>query len=191
MRALEAVRKKALQEPVLFKTELAAGRLHERRPTIGDLSSVLDASDSEDDDDAAHEEQAVLGADRPEAEQNQIDTVQSSSRKSAKSAKVEQPPFSNIPGPQTVVRMPPINWDKYHILSAPLDELHEKQRRWPGSSDRGREHAVAAPYSPFHDVLRDPDDLRKDSGTAVVSATGTVSEHPMETRRNQGAKRTS
>ncbi|KAI6798146.1 hypothetical protein KC363_g706 [Hortaea werneckii] len=77
--------------------------------------------------------------------------------------------FPPIPGAQNVVRTPYINWEKYHILSEPLDRLHEQQRRWPGAggispSDQRRrrserEYAVAAPYSPFYDRL--------DEGTAT------------------------
>nr|POF26333.1 hypothetical protein CFP56_22482 [Quercus suber] len=173
VRALEATRKKALQDPLLFKNELAAGRIREQRHTAGDMSSVLDASDSEDDDDDDD------NMDPPAAEKSVEE------RHSHKATASPQPPFARIPGPQTVVRMPPINWEKYHIVGAPLDELHEQQRRWPGSTpythDRGPEHAIAAPYSPFHDPLYDVNDAeRKDSGA-------TVSEHPMETRRARRA----
>merc|ERR1712070_765449 len=75
----------------------------------------------------------------------------------------QQEHFPPIPGAQNVVRTPYINWEKYHILSEPLDRLHEQQRRWPGAggtslSDQQRrrserEFSVAAPYSPFYDRL--------------------------------------
>nr|POF12751.1 hypothetical protein CFP56_09903 [Quercus suber] len=171
VRALEATRRKALQDPLLFKDELAAGRIREQRHTPGDMNSVLDASDSEDED----EDDMDLSV----AENTSKETLP------RKPSAPSQPPFARIPGPQNVVRMPPINWDKYNIVGAPLDELHEQQRRWPGSApythDRGREHSVAAPYSPFHDPLYDANGTeRKDSGA-------TVSEHPMETRRGRRA----
>ncbi|OJD24317.1 hypothetical protein ACJ73_04321 [Blastomyces percursus] len=77
----------------------------------------------------------------------------------------EQPPpaFGKIPAPQSVVRMPPINWAKYHIVGEPLDKLHEEQRRRPSageprrddapSQQRAPEHFIAAPYRPFTDSL--------------------------------------
>ncbi|RMY28611.1 hypothetical protein D0865_15720 [Hortaea werneckii] len=84
----------------------------------------------------------------------------------------QQEHFPPIPGAQNVVRTPYINWEKYHILSEPLDRMHEQQRRWPGAGGNSpsdqrrrrseREYAVAAPYSPFYDRL--------DEGTTTNSA---------------------
>lgn len=73
--------------------------------------------------------------------------------------------FSNIPGPQDIIRAPPINWAKYHIIGEPLDKLHEEQkaRPTPGQPRRGAgdgedsrpgpKHVIAAPYSPWTDKL--------------------------------------
>ena len=69
--------------------------------------------------------------------------------------------FGDIPGPQNVVRCPPINWAKYHIIGEPLDRLHEEQRRRPISGEsrmeeepvRAVEHVIAAPYNPWTDRL--------------------------------------
>lgn len=192
-------------EPALFKTELAAGRLNEQRPKIGNLQSILDDVDSGDDED-----EVVLGASEEEVpdserDQNGMDTEVSNSQRVSRPsssnsntplAKNGSPPFGRIPGPQNVVRMPYVNWDKYHITGEPLDQLHDLQRKWPGSfpygHERGREYAVAAPYSPWLDPLdiQQPGwdaETRNDSvatpGTAVTPTT--VSEHPMETRRKQ------
>ncbi|KAI4102065.1 MAG: hypothetical protein LQ345_007387 [Seirophora villosa] len=69
--------------------------------------------------------------------------------------------FDDIPGPQNVVRCPPINWAKYHIVGKPLDVLHEEQRKRPLSNQdygnsppkRAEEHKIAAPYNPWQDRL--------------------------------------
>ncbi|KAL5116279.1 hypothetical protein ACEQ8H_005837 [Pleosporales sp. CAS-2024a] len=69
--------------------------------------------------------------------------------------------FPPIPQPQNIVRCPPVNWDKYHIVGEPLDKLHEEQQKWPGQSEpprtqsgaRAPPHAIAAPYSPFTDGI--------------------------------------
>ncbi|KAL8673184.1 MAG: hypothetical protein Q9168_002376 [Polycauliona sp. 1 TL-2023] len=78
-------------------------------------------------------------------------------RKSQPSSKSD---FGDIPGSQEVVRCPPINWAKYHVLGEPLDSLHEEQRRRPVDGQRvgegqtrGEEHVIAAPYDPFKDKL--------------------------------------
>lgn len=73
--------------------------------------------------------------------------------------------FARVPSMQDVVRCPPVNWAKYHILGEPLDKIHEEQRRKPTSGETARNvHVVAAPYSPFQDK-------------PVEQA------HPMQTRR--------
>lgn len=211
LRSLEATKNHALDNPQLFKEQLAAGRLNEQRPQFGGLQAILDQADSDDEDD----DDAMLGASaETEAERDEEGEAHTSARPAevpdsqpsqpATSFSEQHPApqsdrpagFSRIPGPQNVVRMPHINWEKYHVLGEPLEQMHEQQRRFPGSNafgqDGGREFAVAAPYSPFLDVLdgRQGHDVygsRKDSGApghAVASPTGTVSEHPMETRRS-------
>lgn len=72
--------------------------------------------------------------------------------------------FGKIPPPQNIVRMPPINWAKYHIVGEPLDRIHEEQRRRPPSGEprrqdptqRAPEHVLAAPYRPLVDKLETP-----------------------------------
>ncbi|EME88411.1 uncharacterized protein MYCFIDRAFT_17070, partial [Pseudocercospora fijiensis CIRAD86] len=129
---LEKVKKLALDDPEYFKEELAAGRLKEQRPKMGDLQAILDAPEDGDSDD------------------------EQSSRQPPSTSRAQS--FPRIPGPQDVVRMPHINWNKYGIAGEPLETMHEQQKKWPGSTQgygvsRGREYAVAAPYSPFHDQI--------------------------------------
>ncbi|KAL8691788.1 MAG: hypothetical protein Q9218_003064 [Villophora microphyllina] len=70
--------------------------------------------------------------------------------------------FEDIPGPQSIVRCPPVNWAKYHVMGAPLDKLHEEQRRRPvnyqsiddGAQIRGEEDLIAAAYDPWKDTLQ-------------------------------------
>lgn len=172
IRALEGLRKKALGEPELFRSELVAGRLKERKTTVGDLRAILDHESDEDDED--EEDEAMAGA---EANDDK-----------------DAATFGQIPGPQNVVRMPYVNWEKYHIHGEALDRLHEQQRKWPGSfdygQDKGIEYSIAAPYSPWLDSVEGGQDQRKDSlgisSAGVATPTTTVSEHPMETRK--GAK---
>lgn len=71
--------------------------------------------------------------------------------------------FGVIPSAQNVVRAPPINWAKYHVVGQSLDNLHEEQRRRPTEGSprtvedvrrqRERETVIAAPYDPFTDRL--------------------------------------
>ncbi|MCJ1370119.1 hypothetical protein MMC20_001331 [Loxospora ochrophaea] len=72
--------------------------------------------------------------------------------------------FENIPGPQNIVRCPPINWAKYHIVGQALDNLHNEQRLRPTAGEperdlepsRAPEHVIAAPYRPWEDKLPEP-----------------------------------
>lgn len=79
--------------------------------------------------------------------------------------------FGRIPGPQNVVRMPPVNWAKYQIVGEPLDKMHEEERRRPSLGEPRREHpthegltreeptqrqpehTLASPYRPLIDRL--------------------------------------
>jgi len=73
--------------------------------------------------------------------------------------------FDNIPRPQNVVRCPPIEWAKYHIVGESLEKMHNFQQ---ATSE------VASPYNPFRDTINSAmtnqtiieesrNDLRKDS----------------------------
>ena len=71
--------------------------------------------------------------------------------------------FGDFPGAQNVVRCPPINWAKYHIVGESLDKLHEEQRARPApgqphtemESERAVQHVIAAPYDPWSDTLHE------------------------------------
>ena len=187
LQVLEGLKKKALEDPQRYKRELLAGKLKEQRPNFGSVRDVLDAPEEDGEDD----DEVVLGAeDSPDSGAGTNRDQSSSSVSPTNKPTSNDAPFAQIPGPQTVVRMPPINWDKYHVVGESLDALHEQQRRWPGSTpgqdNRGREHTVAAPYSPFYDNLDTSaqQQHRNDNhGSALGTSFGSTSEHPMETRR--------
>lgn len=73
--------------------------------------------------------------------------------------------FGTIPGPQNVVRMPVVNWDKYHVVGEALERLHREQRARPASTGagtgeagvRGEEYTLASPYRPWNDRLEKRD----------------------------------
>lgn len=68
--------------------------------------------------------------------------------------------FGTFPTAQDVVRAPPVEWAKYHIVGEPLDRLHQVQQHYPGFTESSRAganlaqpHEIAAPYRPFLDRL--------------------------------------
>ena len=70
--------------------------------------------------------------------------------------------FRRIPAAQNIVRAPPIEWSKYHIVGEPLNRMHEVQRQYPGfkeemldAQQKPQPHEIAAPYQAFTDKLDD------------------------------------
>jgi hypothetical protein len=133
IKALDKMKAAALQEPEKFVEDLKAGKL-----TKPDPAGTIAIDDSDDD--------TVDNTKAPEG----VETASSTGVS----------PFGKFPTAQNVVRSPPINWDKYHVVGESLDKLHEQQVKRPGSDysaeDHSRaqpEHAIAAPYRPFLDKL--------------------------------------
>lgn len=62
-----------------------------------------------------------------------------------------------FPIAQDIVRCPPIEWSKYHIVGEPLEQMHNHQRRRPGSihdnENQTGDRVISAPYRPFSDPL--------------------------------------
>ena len=133
IRALDKLKIAAAQDPEGFARDLKEGKLRAEKGDLLRPARVEDDEDENDDDDA-------------------MDLDDGAGAKSK---------FGTIPAPQTVVRMPPVNWAKYHVVGEVLDRLHEEQRRRPtpgeprrdsssmGPPSRTSEHLLAAPYRPF------------------------------------------
>ena len=126
MLKLRQIRDAAVDEPENFVEDVKSGRVaRETRPSDA-LKATLEGNSDDDDDDDDDE-----------------------------TAKATQRSAVNIiPIPQDVVRCPPINWEKYHIIGEPLDRMHEEQRKRPDPGQpwsEAREAVVAAPFDPFKD----------------------------------------
>jgi hypothetical protein len=109
--------------------------------------------------------------------------------------------FDKMPSRQRVIRMPAVNWAKYHVVGHALDRLHEEQRRRPTAGEpatiaslnaggRTLDFQVAAPYDPLKDVI-DAGRGGQGQGQAVGyggpvqgSGQGGQPYHPMTTRRS-------
>lgn len=131
--ALQRMKDAAVGDPVGFTQALQAGRLDDGSGAVPDpLAATFAGADDDDDDDDDAEE-------RDAEETNREDK------------------FGKMPRPQNVVRCPPVNWAKYHIVGEPLERMHEEQRRRPDPGEPWRESSrdavVFAPYSPFKDHL--------------------------------------
>lgn len=156
IRKLDELKQAAARDPETFSRELTSGRL---KSATGDIMHPHPASDDGEETVDKHEKEEDA-EDAEEEDNMQVDGVTGH-----QSAQSEAGKLGEIPTPQNVVRMPPINWAKYHIVGESLDELHEEQRRRPSPGEprretsapvppaRNPEHFVAAPYRPFVDRL--------------------------------------
>ena len=131
LRTLERQKAAAMADPESFATALAAGQIKTASPQDVVLATTSDCSSGE-------------------TEQN--GHVQPAWDSVA---------FGDIPAPQNIVRCPPINWAKYHVVGEALDKLHGEQQTHPAPGEpqrdaepaRAREHVIAAPYRPWTDQL--------------------------------------
>lgn len=144
LKALQDLQQQAVQDPHAFVRSLQQQRNDQASapsdmltPTLADLADLAARESAHD------------------ASPHDADTA----RKDSVAVETDAPKFPPIPQPQNVVRCPPVNWAKYHIVGEPLDKLHDEQKRYPGSTEpprtqqgtRAPPHRVAAPYSPFTD----------------------------------------
>ncbi|KAE8384074.1 hypothetical protein ETB97_004195 [Aspergillus alliaceus] len=138
IRTLERLKKAAAADPEGFAHELAAGNLTAKDPG----GFVNFTHEDEDEDEGDGEREDLRGG--------------------------TGPGLGKIPTPQNVVRMPPINWNKYQVVGDPLDKMHEDQRRRPSPGElrreeptlRPQEHVLASPYRPLVDKLESPDKVK-------------------------------
>ena len=135
IKQLNKMKAAAIKEPKAFTDALTAGKLSKAAPQAFVGVKVDDETDDDKTDD---------NKDKPD-------------HKMADSDKLSYD-IGQFPNSQSVIRCPPINWAKYHIIGESLDKLHNEQRERPelGSPRRdeyGRppEHVIAAPYRPFVD----------------------------------------
>ena len=151
MKALEEQKKLAVANPEAFADAVAAGRIKTTRSGglfVGPQPNVPESANGD------------LG--------DGMDTDGGEEKKSIP----QELEFGDFPGAQNVVRCPPINWAKYHIVGESLDKLHEEQRARPASgqphtdmeSERAAQHVIAAPYDPWSDSL--PESSMRSRGLA-------------------------
>jgi len=137
IKTLDRMKRLAKDRPEAFLEVLQSGRLAKTQQQGIEL-------DDDDDDD---------GDDGYGQNENKLSTKDAESGAS----------FGQLPTPQNIVRCPPIEWEKYHVVGEPLERLHEQQRDRPGMIEydlNGPDalrpaHVIAAPYRPFNDRLEE------------------------------------
>ncbi|KAF3481872.1 uncharacterized protein GIQ15_04631 [Arthroderma uncinatum] len=149
IRALDKMKQAVSEDPHTFADELLNGSLHSEQ---GDLFHPPSREEGEQEEIRRSDSEAM------DVDQEQRPQYNGSGASQAKR-------LGTIPKPQNIVRMPAINWAKYHIVGEPLDKMHEEQRLRPTpgeprhdaspsiSTSRSLEHLLAAPYRPFVDKI--------------------------------------
>lgn len=153
MKTLERQKHAAVADPKAFIADVIARRVKTARSAAG-FGNLSPRSDPV---------QAATEAERKAGDENAMDLDD----EEPNSFDPRRSIFDEIPGRQNIIRTPPINWAKYHIVGEALDRLHEEQRARPspgepgsdgdGMSQPGPRHVIAAPYDPWTDKLSEVD----------------------------------
>ena len=171
MQTLERQKEAAVANPEAFAMDVASGKIkaREMRGILGSLGEVQVDLNGVNAGQHAMEDSAV--ADDAEDRGQMEDSGDERTDPAAEASEA----FGDIPSGQNVVRMPPINWAKYHIVGESLDKLHEEQRSRPvagqphrdedlRSKQRASEHVIASPYNPWRDKVEVKEKGRTRSG---------------------------
>ncbi|TPX14244.1 uncharacterized protein E0L32_000638 [Thyridium curvatum] len=162
--ALQRAKEAAMADPEGFARDLAEGKVHKQGDALFPSAPAQDDDDDDDDDDDEEMQDATDGV------------------ASRKSGGAKDALWRELPQPQNVVRMPPVNWSKYAVVGESLDKLHNEQlsRPTPGApavigpngtyefksggeqpqAESKKLVGIAAPYNPSRDKLE-----KKSKGT--------------------------
>lgn len=173
LRTLERLRERALAEPDLFLRELNAGTLRGDGQGGDLLGPTLEDALKDLEPDGAH---GTAGSGGREIRDSQDENQQISSGPPSPPPTAPASRFPQFPTPQNIVRCPPIEWAKYHVVGESLNKLHDEQVRRPTAGDLTRDvgsrppvHVVASPYSPFSDKLAGPHTSQTRKGSSKPS----------------------
>lgn len=171
MRTLEKQKEAAVANPEAFARDVASGKIKARgmRGVLGPVGEVdggLSGVESGREGELGGGEGDDVG---------DGGAMDDSGDEGEKTAAETAGVFGEVPSAQNVVRMPPINWTKYHIVGESLDKLHEEQRSRPVAGQplrdadlkprqRAPEHVIASPYDPWRDKLEAKEKGRTRSG---------------------------
>jgi len=173
MGRLRQARDAALADPEAFVADLTADRIG----TLPDVPYATAAAGESDDDDDDSDDDDRRGDGNGDGN-GDVDMGQAGAAgdrgATGGKPKARKPPrkaWHNLPQPQAVVRMPPVNFDKYGVVGESLDKLHAEQLRRPpqgapatiatdgtytfrAGAPVGQEYmGVAAPLNPLRDKI--------------------------------------
>ncbi|KAI9806698.1 MAG: hypothetical protein M1825_006155 [Sarcosagium campestre] len=168
MQALERLKQDAVSRPEEFQRQLTSGAIGTGQGSmpllgkaVGNVSHPRQSrrtAEKEGDED----EDMLSGTD------SESDTASSKKDESEEEALPHAAPFEKIPLPQNIIRCPPINWAKYHVVGESLNKLHAEQVLRPTAGEPQYDEAlrppvtkVAAPLRPLADTVMEPMKTRR------------------------------
>jgi hypothetical protein len=190
IRQLQRIKNEAVRKPAEFVQDLASGKVGQGPQAVppdsgggADDDDSSSSSDEEDEDDESDAEMADQNGGEASSSGLKPSPMKAPGKGKAAAAaapqpaRQEPPPWTNLPTPQDVVRMPAINWSKYAVVGESLDKLHREQlakptigtpatlaadgkayefKGEPNPDDGKKSVGIAAPYDPLHDKIKKP-----------------------------------
>ncbi|KAM7188859.1 hypothetical protein V8F33_010406 [Rhypophila sp. PSN 637] len=143
MQALNQAKAAALADPAAFIADLTEGRVSMDGDPLMSGQSRRTAAQADQDQQESSSSSSSSSEDEDEEEDSSMANTKTKNKPQAK-AKAKSPqrkksklntttPWQKLPKPQTVVRMPPINWSQYGVVGESLDKLHAEQLAAPTS----------------------------------------------------------
>ncbi|KAJ1331499.1 ZZ-type zinc finger-containing protein 3 [Microdochium nivale] len=129
----------ALANPTAFLADLSSHKIRYEGDGLfdsGGQGSDSDDTDSEDDGegvamDEAKASNTASATPKPQKQSRSRNSASDSNTGELQSGKQAQQPWERLPKPQSVVRMPAINWAQYAIVGESLDRIHQEQVNAP------------------------------------------------------------
>ncbi|KAG8165310.1 hypothetical protein KVR01_005585 [Diaporthe batatas] len=188
IRQLQRIKNEAVRKPAEFVQDLASGKVGQGPQVVqpasrdaADHGNSSSSSDDEDDESDAEMEGQDGGSGESSSGLKPSPMKAPGKGKAAAVApqppRQEPPPWTNLPTPQDVVRMPAINWSKYAVVGESLERLHREQltkptlgtpatlaadgkayefKGGPNPDDGKKSVGIAAPYDPLHEKVKKP-----------------------------------
>lgn len=135
---LKAAKTAAMERPLEFARDLTGGGVSQGPVKTEEEEEEEDSDENEDGDVEMKTEGD--GADTKSPTGMPTNGLQPSAMKAksskkgkakAKAAPIAPPPWANLPKPQDIARMPPINWTQYAVEGEALSKLHNQQLTHP------------------------------------------------------------
>ncbi|KAJ4416364.1 hypothetical protein N0V82_006801 [Gnomoniopsis sp. IMI 355080] len=132
---LKAAKNAAMERPLEFARDLTSGRVSQG-PVKTEEDEDSDGSedcdvDMKTEDDGTEDKTSTSPATNGLQPSALKAKASKKGKGKAKAAPVAPPPWVNLPQPQDIARMPPINWTQYAVEGEALNKLHNQQLTHP------------------------------------------------------------